>query len=178
MKWRTKNLVTVLVMSMLLSANAPTVVMAADTRSDTTQSTSDAMKDTSTISLHDLLKHEGYTPMQENEIASRFVNQLKLEIPLYVRIYHIPRYFRIHKDISAKDVKKIARSSRKADTFMDILGDIHDSLILDVYQHIFDLYYNKFRIAARHGWGIRITITTNSYDDTSTGTSFSLSYIK
>lgn len=130
----------------------------------------------STISLHDLLIKANYSTEHENQIAEKLIASLQSELLFLILARTNSKYFTIHKDISAKQVKRIVKSTNKMNLYLKIIGDVND--YAGIYSELFNLYYAKYRIAAKHNWGIRITIRSDKYNPTSTGTTFTVSYIK
>jgi hypothetical protein len=91
------------------------------------------------------------------------------------------RYFKSYTDLSHAQVVKVANSGNKVNTLITILGAVTGSKyspFVGAASIIYGSYYNYFQTAAANGWGIRITLTIDSYVPTSMGMSWSISYRK
>lgn len=84
------------------------------------------------------------------------------------------RYFKSHKVFSRAQVAKISQRGYTSQALAALLpGPLKAGASL-----IYGSYYKQFHTAARNGWGVRITLTVDSYNPTSTGMSWSASYVK
>lgn len=85
------------------------------------------------------------------------------------------RYYTSSKKFSKAQVKKIAAQGNKANFISYFISAVPASLAFSV---IATNYYGPFQTAAKHGWGIKITMKIDSYQPTTASTSYSFSYIK
>ena len=84
------------------------------------------------------------------------------------------RYIKSHKDFSKAQVVKISQHGYATQGIAALLpGPLKAAASL-----VYGSYYNYFHTAASKGWGVRITLTVDSYVPTSAGMSWSISYIK
>lgn len=140
----------------------------------TKQSTDTTMIDSESesLTLQTMLDNSNMSISDKITTTNTFLTRLKYEFN--TRSMPRSRYYTIHQDLSRTQVKKIANSGNKVATLGGLLpGSIGISAGL-----IYGNYYGMFTKAAINGWGIRITITSDSYNPTSTGTTFNVSYLK
>lgn len=163
---------------LLLGTATPTVVMASDVGEDSSQFQASVVEnqDTDTVTVHNLLSGYHYTMQEENRLTSNLINELCSQLPYLILARSNSRYFTIHRDLTPKQVKKIVRSTNAPGAIIQILG--LTNMAVGIYGALYNMYYNKFSMAASHNWGIRMTIKSDKYNPTSTGTTFSVSYIK
>ncbi|KRL13703.1 hypothetical protein [Schleiferilactobacillus perolens] len=87
------------------------------------------------------------------------------------------RYFKSYTTLSRAQVKAIAKEGdpvTKLTSFLSLSGNLFAVSAAFIYGS----YYGYFTTAAINGWGIKITLTIDSYVPTSAGMSWSISYVK
>jgi hypothetical protein len=94
------------------------------------------------------------------------------------------RYFTSSQKFTHAQVVKIAKAGGNLTSVTSILASIlgvhslQAGFGMSLLSAIYSDYYGNFQTAAANGWGIKITLTIDSYVPTSAGMSWSISYIK
>lgn len=114
--------------------------------------------DNETLTLQSMLDNSNMNTAEKIVVTNSFLNGLKDEFN--TRFMPRSRYYTIRQDLSKEQVKKVANSGNKIATLGGLLpGSIGTSAGL-----IYGNYYGMFTTAAINGWGIRISITSDSYN--------------
>jgi len=174
-----KKLITLISTTIIMGFTAPLNIVHASSILNTNESAESKTElsksdnqNNEAITLQEMLDDSNMDLAEKSVVTNTFLRGLKSEFN--TRSMPRSRYYTIHQDLSRSQIKKIANSGNKVTTLVGYLpGAIGTSAGL-----IYGNYYGMFTTAAINGWGIRITITSDSYNPTSTGTTFKVSYLK
>lgn len=169
--------VTFILLAIINGGSFSTINTVSAATTDTTENkvqqveqSSDQLED-KTVTLQELIDTSNLTQEEKIVVTNSFLNYLsnQMESQAMTR----SRYYTIHQDLSNSKVKKIVNSSNPIQLLSGFIPYAGVPLSIIYYN-----YYNMYSTAAMNGWGIRITITSDSYNPTSTGTTFKISYLK
>jgi uncharacterized protein YeaC (DUF1315 family) len=137
--------------------------------------------DEQTISMATVMDEMNLTPEQRNEIIEAVLYQTRHTIQTRSRYYHFTY------KISAKHVKKLAKTNKKViSTASGIAGlaslfgvsPSSGKYIAAAAIALYGSYWWQVKTAASHGWGLRVKLTVDSYTPTTAGMKWTVSYVK
>ena len=188
---------TLLSALMLAGAVAPGVsTFAATSTNDETVSTKTPTKSvlSANITLNSTVTAAVSNPVEDTEIPlEQIFNELGLTeeerqaviADILLHMFDSPesraRYYKTTTTYSAAACKKIVKEGNASrDAAVDAISEFGrgGKLAAATLKVLYALYDGRFATAANNGWGLKVTLTIDSYNPTSTGMAWSYSYIK
>lgn len=164
---------TLLLCSLMVPTMSVSAAVASNSESIETSNMKNDLGESQSFSLEELMDESGLSYSEKAALTNEVLDSIKEQARTGIMLRS--RYYTIHQDLSNAQVKKVVNSADSISTLKKI---IPNKAIQAVVGAIYSNYYSMYRTAASKGWGIRITITSDSYNPTSTGTTFNVSYLK
>ena len=124
-----------------------------------------------TSTVQEVIDKSSLTPLEKVSLSESMMQQAK---KLLSSDMYKARYYRSSEVFSKAKVKKMAKEGKTVSKFTALLP----SKLKLAARVIYGSYYARFKTAAKHGWGVKVTLTIDSYTQTTAGMSYSFSYIK
>ncbi len=159
--------------AIILGAFPPVAAVSANTTEEVqSQQVVVQQQEKGSVTLQQLVDSSNLNDKVKNQVINNELAQVKKQMNAEGAQTRVGKST-TSKTLTNSQVKKVYNSSKPYTTLAGFIPKTYGVVGL-----IYSNYYGKFEKAAMNGWGLKITITSNPNNPTSTGTTFSVSYVK